>query len=119
MSADAGAPVASLRVDGGASANDFLMQFQADILGTPVVRPTVMETTALGAAFLAGLAVGGASTIGVAERAYEVGLSAGWYNAAWAAGAAAQGRSRKAAAVIATHGWVDTIIFHFLFMPFA
>jgi glycerol kinase len=55
----AGAPaVAELRVDGGASVNDLLMQFQADLLGIPVVRPKVIETTALGAAYLAGLAVG-------------------------------------------------------------
>ena len=47
-----------LRVDGGAAANDMLMQFQADLLGVPVVRPAVTETTALGAAYLAGLAVG-------------------------------------------------------------
>jgi glycerol kinase len=47
-----------LRVDGGATANDLLMQFQADVLGVPVVRPKVLETTALGAAYLAGLAVG-------------------------------------------------------------
>jgi len=47
-----------LRVDGGAAANDFLMQFQADLLGVPVFRPESVETTALGAAFLAGLAVG-------------------------------------------------------------
>jgi glycerol kinase len=47
-----------LRVDGGATANGFLMQFQSDILGVPVERPTVLETTALGAAYLAGLAVG-------------------------------------------------------------
>jgi glycerol kinase len=47
-----------LRVDGGASANDSLMQFQADILGVPVVRPSMTETTALGAAFLAGLGAG-------------------------------------------------------------
>jgi glycerol kinase len=47
-----------LRVDGGASRNDLLMQFQADVLGVPVVRPKVTETTALGAAYLAGLAVG-------------------------------------------------------------
>jgi glycerol kinase len=45
-------------VDGGATANDLLMQFQADVLGVPVVRPKVLETTALGAAYLAGLAVG-------------------------------------------------------------
>ncbi|HEY6086597.1 MAG TPA: glycerol kinase GlpK [Burkholderiaceae bacterium] len=62
MSRDAvaagGAPVAELRVDGGASVNDLLMQFQADLLGIPVVRPKVVETTALGAAYLAGLTVG-------------------------------------------------------------
>jgi glycerol kinase len=62
MSRDAvaagGAPVAELRVDGGASVNDLLMQFQADLLGIPVVRPQVVETTALGAAYLAGLATG-------------------------------------------------------------
>jgi glycerol kinase len=58
MEADAGTPLAELRVDGGATANDLLMQFQADLLGCPVVRPKVRETTALGAAYLAGLAVG-------------------------------------------------------------
>jgi glycerol kinase len=58
MRADAGQPVAELRVDGGASRSDLLMQFQADLLGVPVVRPAVTETTALGAAYLAGLAVG-------------------------------------------------------------
>ena len=62
MSRDAvaagGSPVAELRVDGGASVNDLLMQFQADLLGIPVVRPKVIETTALGAAYLAGLSSG-------------------------------------------------------------
>ena len=58
MSADAGLALQELRVDGGAAANDFLMQFQADILGTPVQRPAITETTALGAAYLAGLASG-------------------------------------------------------------
>jgi len=57
MRKDSGDPVKGLRVDGGAAANDGLMQFQADILGVPVVRPTVTETTALGAAYLAGLGV--------------------------------------------------------------
>ena len=56
--ASGGAPVAELRVDGGACVNDLLMQFQADLLGIPVVRPQVTETTALGAAYLAGLAGG-------------------------------------------------------------
>ena len=58
MERDAGIALAELRVDGGAAANDLLMQFQADVLGVPVVRPQVLETTALGAAYLAGLAVG-------------------------------------------------------------
>ena len=58
MEQDAGRPLAELRVDGGAAANDLLLQLQADALGVPVVRPQVTETTALGAAFLAGLAVG-------------------------------------------------------------
>jgi glycerol kinase len=58
MQKDAGRPLSELRVDGGAAANDLLMQFQADVLGVPVVRPRVLETTALGAALLAGLTVG-------------------------------------------------------------
>jgi glycerol kinase len=58
MEADAGIPIAELRVDGGATHNNMLMQFQSDIVGTKVVRPTMVETTALGAAYLAGLAVG-------------------------------------------------------------
>ena len=58
VEAAGGQPVAELRVDGGACVNDLLMQFQADLLGIPVVRPKVIETTALGAAYLAGLAVG-------------------------------------------------------------
>ncbi len=58
MEADAGCALAELRADGGAAANDLLLQFQADLLGVPVVRPRVLETTALGAAYLAGLAAG-------------------------------------------------------------
>lgn len=58
MEADSDISLTSLRVDGGASANDFLMQTQADIMGTPVKRPKCIETTAMGAAYLAGLAVG-------------------------------------------------------------
>jgi glycerol kinase len=57
MAADAGIAVTELRVDGGAATNNMLLQFQADLLGVPVVRPAVTETTALGAAYLAGLAV--------------------------------------------------------------
>jgi glycerol kinase len=58
MAADTGRPLAALRADGGAAANDGLLQFQADLLGLPVERPVVAETTALGAAYLAGLAIG-------------------------------------------------------------
>ncbi len=58
MQEDSGMPITSLRVDGGACDNDFLMQFQADILNTSVVRPYCIETTAMGAAYMAGLAVG-------------------------------------------------------------
>ncbi len=58
MAADAGAPLTALKVDGGMTANDLLMQFQADVLDVPAVRPAITETTALGAAYAAGLAVG-------------------------------------------------------------
>jgi glycerol kinase len=58
MEADSNAPISELRVDGGATVNDMLMQIQADILGVKVVRPKITETTAMGAAYFAGLAVG-------------------------------------------------------------
>ncbi len=77
MQQDSGERLKSLRVDGGAVANNFLMQFQADILGTHVERPQMRETTALGAAFLAGLAIGFWSSLdelrnkAVIERVFE------------------------------------------------
>ena len=58
MEADSRIAISALKVDGGASANDFLMQTQADIVNVPVIRPQCVETTAMGAAYLAGLAVG-------------------------------------------------------------
>ena len=58
MEKDTGVPITSLKVDGGASRDQFLMQFQADILNKTVLRPAIRETTALGAAYLAGLATG-------------------------------------------------------------
>jgi glycerol kinase len=58
MESDSGIPITELRVDGGATVDDLLMQFQADIAGVPIIRPKTLETTALGAAYLAGLAVG-------------------------------------------------------------
>jgi len=82
MEADAGEPLQELRVDGGAAGNDFLMQFQADILGRPIVRPVDVETTALGAAYLAGLATGFWNSTGElenfwrADRTYEPSMSA-------------------------------------------
>jgi glycerol kinase len=75
MSTDAGIPIKEMRVDGGASANDFLMQFQADILQVRVDRPAMVETTALGAAFLAGMGVGfweGAEELGQARRGEKI-----------------------------------------------
>jgi glycerol kinase len=71
MQQDAGSPIEELRVDGGAAANDLLMQFQADIMQVPVVRPKVIETTALGAAFLAGLAVGYWSDVAEIQKVWQ------------------------------------------------
>ncbi|MGB7328965.1 MAG: glycerol kinase GlpK [Rubripirellula sp.] len=71
MKQDAGAPIEELRVDGGAAANDLLMQFQADIMQISVVRPKVIETTALGAAFLAGLAVGFWSDVEEIQKVWQ------------------------------------------------
>ncbi|VVD97030.1 glycerol kinase [Pandoraea communis] len=72
MEADAGLHVSELRVDGGAAANDLLMQWQADLLGADVVRPRVIETTAAGAAYLAGLAVGFWPDIDALQRQWQL-----------------------------------------------
>jgi glycerol kinase len=72
MQKDAARPLVELRVDGGASTNNLLMQFQADLLGVPVVRPRITETTALGAAYLAGLGVGFWSTLEELSRNWQV-----------------------------------------------
>ena len=72
MQGDAGTPLAELRVDGGASRNNLLMQIQADLLGVSVVRPKVTETTALGAAYLAGLAVGVWKTAGALAQQWQL-----------------------------------------------
>jgi glycerol kinase len=83
MQADAGGRILELRVDGGAAANNFLMQFQADILDCPIVRPADIETTALGAAYLAGLATGFWKDVAEvenfwrAERRFEPAMDAG------------------------------------------
>jgi glycerol kinase len=72
MEADAGIQIKELRVDGGATVNNALMQFQSDILGCKVVRPTITETTALGAAYLAGLAVGYWKNIAEIQQQWQV-----------------------------------------------
>jgi glycerol kinase len=104
MRADAGQPVRELRADGGACRSDLLMQFQADLLGVPVARPAVTETTALGAAYLAGLAVGywesPAAIAGqrVIERRFEPAMPA-------ARAAELRGKWRRA--VERAKGWVE------------
>jgi glycerol kinase len=75
MEADSGISIKELRVDGGATANNLLMQFQADILNTKVVRPVITETTALGAAYLAGLAVGYWKNIEAIQNQWQVDVS--------------------------------------------
>jgi glycerol kinase len=72
MEADSGISIKELRVDGGATANDLLMQFQSDILNTKVLRPKITETTALGAAYLAGLAVGYWSSIDDIQQQWQI-----------------------------------------------
>jgi glycerol kinase len=101
MEADAGQPLRELRVDGGAAVNDFLMQFQADILGRPIVRPADVETTALGAAYLAGLAAGvWHDTVEIesfwrAERVFEPRLPEGRREALYAGWKEAVGRAQS------------------------
>ena len=72
MNADSGVPLQTLKVDGGATANNFLMQLQADILGVEVIRPQVAETTSLGAAYAAGLAVGFWDNLETLRRNWQV-----------------------------------------------
>jgi glycerol kinase len=72
MRADSGIDITELRVDGGASQSDLLMQFQADMLGVPVIRPSNHETTALGAAYLAGLAVGYWPDAALLEQQWQI-----------------------------------------------
>ncbi len=102
MHADSGIALSELRVDGGATANNLLMQMQADVLGVPVVRPVVTETTALGAAYLAGLAVG------VWQDAAE--LSKQWavdkrFEPVWTDNQRRAKRERWAEAVKRSSGW--------------
>ena len=101
MERDAGRPLAELRVDGGAAANNLLLQHQADLLGVPVVRPKITETTALGAAYLAGLAVGfwqdegELAALWQIDRRFEPARSADWRAAQLAGWRRAAQRSLK------------------------
>lgn len=104
VNADSGVPLTELKVDGGMVANDALMQFQADILGVPVIRPKVTETTALGAAYAAGLAVGFWNDLGE--------LSANWAeDKRWEPAMPAEERDRQLRlwkkAVTKSMDWVD------------
>jgi glycerol kinase len=102
MKVDSGIPLNELRVDGGAAANNLMMQFQADILRVPVIRPKIIETTALGAAYLAGLATGfwkdraELHRVWEIDRAFEPGMSSD---------EAAQRRRRWAAALQRARDW--------------
>ena len=72
MAKDAGAPLRRLRVDGGASRNDLMMQFQSDLLDVSIDRPDCVETTALGAAYLAGLALGVFADLDAIRRVHSI-----------------------------------------------
>jgi glycerol kinase len=104
METDAGTPLSELRADGGATSNDLLMQFQADLLGVPVVRPKVSETTALGAAYLAGLAIGFWRDRGEIRELWQAERT---YTPAMEQGRAAELRSRWCRAVERSKGWAQ------------
>jgi glycerol kinase len=102
MAADAGIRLTELRVDGGAATNNTLMQFQADLLGVPVVRPAVTETTALGAAYLAGLAVGYWPSVDAITGQWQVDRR---FEPAMPSSAAKALREEWSAAVARAKGW--------------
>jgi len=104
MAGDSGVPATELRVDGGAAVNDTLMQMQADLLGVPVVRPAVTETTALGAAYLAGLAVGFWSTPDELTRQWRVERR---FEPTMSADQAQSVRSTWSEAVRRARGWIS------------
>lgn len=101
MAADSGRAPASLRVDGGAAANDLLMQLQADVLGIPVLRPAMLETTALGAALAAGVAAGAFSFEDLARRPREHRT----FEPTWDAGRRGEAVHRWKRAVERAKGW--------------
>jgi glycerol kinase len=104
MEQDSGVPVKTLKVDGGMVQNNFLMQLQADILGTPVVRPTVSETTALGASYAAGLAVGFWGSLDELRSNWQVDRT---WEPAWSDEQRQAGRANWKKAVERTRGWEE------------
>ncbi len=104
MEADSGVKLTTLKVDGGAVKNDFLMQLQADILGVKVVRPQVQETTSLGAAYGAGLATGFWSTLDELRKNWQVDKV---FEPQWTAEQRQQGLAGWKKAVERTLGWVE------------
>jgi glycerol kinase len=105
MKADAGIPLKELRVDGGAATNNTLMQFQADLLGVPVVRPAITETTALGAAYLAGIAVGFWKSVNDVSGQWKVDRR---FEPAMPQSSAAALRARWTEALQRSKGWEKT-----------
>src|SRR6266545_2276644 len=101
---DSGKPLPDLRVDGGAVKNNFLMQLQADILGIPVIRPQVQETTALGAAYLAGLATGYWSSMDEMRENWQVDRV---FEPTWSDDQREHGYAEWKKAVQRTRGWLD------------
>ncbi|MGQ0550795.1 MAG: glycerol kinase GlpK, partial [Armatimonadota bacterium] len=104
MNADSGQPVTVLKVDGGATGNNFLMQLQADILGVPVVRPVVRETTSLGAAYAAGLATGAFGSTDELRRLWKADRT---FEPAWDDGRRQAALSGWKRAVERTRGWIE------------
>jgi glycerol kinase len=104
MRADSGIDLTALKVDGGATVNNFLMELQADILGVPVVRPTVNETTALGAAYAAGLAVGFWSGLDDLKANWGIDRT---FEPAWDEERRAEGYAGWQKAIARTRDWVE------------
>lgn len=106
MQADSGITLKELRVDGGATANNFLMQFQSDLLNTKVIRPKITETTALGAAYLAGLAVGYWGSMEEIEQQWQVDRV---FESAITGNARNKTASEWKRAIAATKFWADNV----------
>jgi len=104
MAADSGRPFSVLKVDGGATVNDFLMQLQADVLGVPVVRPVVRETTSLGAAYAAGLALGAFASTNALRKLWKADRT---FEPAWSEDRRESAYRGWQRAVERTRGWVE------------